>query len=273
MKIAVIGAGWLGLPLCQQLKKSGKTVFATKRTVEDAEKLTFQGIDAFPYQLGDECLPETIADCDIYIINIAGGRHRLDKDLFQTQMQKLMEQCINEETKKLLFVSTTSVYGERSREILENSEVEPLTDSACAHVFIENFLKEAYAKQCCILRLAGLIGEDRNPAYHFEGKKGVTAAHKMVNFVHQQDAITAILKIVDNNHWGRVFHLCATEHPSRLAYYTQAAVTLDLVPPEFLDESEQPVVGKKVDSTETLKILDMTLQYPSPMDMLVGDDE
>lgn len=268
MKVAVIGAGWLGLPLCEKLKNSGKTVYATKRSAQDAEQVTYKGIDAFAYELGDEALPESLTKCHLYIINIGAGRRRFEKNVFETQMIKLLRQCLDDKRKKLIFVSTTSVYGERVREIKEDAEVEPISDSAQAHVAIEDFLKNNFPKSCTILRLAGLISEDRHPAVHFDGKKDVTQAHRMVNLIHRDDAISAIEKIIEKKLFGRVFHLCASEHPTRKDYYCWAAEQLELVPPQFLDETEQPATGKKIDASDTLEALELELKYPSPYGML-----
>lgn len=271
MKVAVIGAGWLGAPLAEKLKSTGKTVLATKRTREDAEHVTFKGIDAFPYLLGDKELPNPLNECHLYIINIGAGRSKFDIDSFQQQMKDLCKQCLNDKSKKLIFVSTTSVYGERVREIKEDSEVEPISASARAHVAIEDFLVENHARQCTILRLAGLIGEDRHPVVYFEGKKDITQAHRVVNLVHRDDAISAIEKIIEKKLWGRVFHLCSIEHPTRRDYYSWAAGQLELVPPEFLDDTEQPATGKKVDATDTLAALDLELKYESPYKMIKAE--
>lgn len=273
MKVAVIGAGWLGLPLCEKLKSSGITVYATKRHEEDAEQLTFKGIDTFAYKLGDDALPKSLTQCHLYIINIAAGRRAVDREQFENQMIQLIQQCLDDKRKKLIFVSTTSVYGERVREVKENDEVEPITDSAKAHVAIEDYLKNNFSKNCTILRLAGLISEDRHPVVHFDGKKDVTQAHRMVNLIHRDDAIAAITKIIEKKLFGRMFHLCASEHPTRRDYYCWAAEQLELVPPQFLDETDQPATGKKIDATDTLEALELELKYPSPYSMIVSCEE
>jgi nucleoside-diphosphate-sugar epimerase len=268
MKIAVIGAGWLGLPLCEKLKSKGITVLATKRTAEDAEQVTYNGVDAFAYSLGDEALPGPLTKCHLYIINIGAGRGRFDKDVFAQQMKTLIALCLDDKRKKLIFVSTTSVYGERVREVKEDAQVEPISASAQAHVAIEDFLFENFASQCTILRLAGLVSEDRHPAVHFEGKKDVTQAHRMVNLVHRDDAIAAIEKIIEKKMFGRIFHLCSSEHPTRKDYYCWAAEQMELVPPEFLGNTEQPATGKKVDASDSIEALGLELKYDSPYKMV-----
>ncbi|BDX08172.1 NAD-dependent epimerase/dehydratase family protein [Planctobacterium marinum] len=272
MKVAVIGAGWLGFSLCKALQKQGIEVVASKRDREQAEKLTFEGLDTFVYQLGAK-LPEALQACSHFVINIGAGRRGFEKQRFEQQMQELLRQCLAKADKRLLFISTTSVYGEANKTFTEDTLPEPISDSAKAHVAIEQFLKDNFPEQASILRLAGLIAEDRHPVYYLEGKKDITAAHKMVNLVHRDDAVAAILAVLDKQLWGEVFHLCATSHPTRRNYYTKAAEILELVPPMFLDNSDQPATGKCIDPDATLQKLELTLQYSSPFDMLPQEVE
>lgn len=268
MKIAVIGAGWLGYRLCKTFLEKDQPVVTTKQSEEDVARLNAEGISCVQFQLGERPLPQTLLDCELYVINIGAGRRGFKREEFQSKMVDLCRQCLESTDKKLLFVSTTSVYGEANQVFTEQTEPAPISDSAHAHVHIENCLRELFPQQVTILRLAGLIGEDRHPVYYLEGKKDITAAHKMVNLVHRDDAIEAIEKIISLQKWGKVFHLSATDNPSRRAYYTYAAKALELIPPLFLDDSEQPAVGKKVDAEATIAELQLTLKFPSPFDML-----
>ncbi len=268
MKIAVIGAGWLGVPLCERLQSAGHDVVATKRDQTGCDEVANQGITAFPFTLHDESIPEGVWDADIFIVNIPPGRQEFEQESFQANMLRLLRQCLASKEKRLLFVSTTAVYGESYRIITENSELDPITDSAKAHCYIESHLRDNYFGQFCVLRLAGLVGGDRHPVYHLAGKQGLWASHKMVNLVHLEDVINAILKIIEKKLWGNTFHLCAQEHPSRMEYYCWAATELELEPPTFFDDSEAPKTGKQVDPSATLDKLGLALLYPSPFDML-----
>lgn len=268
-RVVVIGAGWLGLPLAKNFKASGHEVVVSKRKPEDCQHLReVEKLEAVPWQLG-ESLPEALRHGDIYIINIAPGRRTMVKEQFVADMQVLFSECLAG-TACVLFVSSTSVYGERQRTIIETSETEPLTESALAHATLENWLQENAKPSSTILRLAGLIGEDRNPVHSFAGKKNITAASKMVNFVHRDDAIAAIIAVTKKRYWGHVLHLCATDHPSRMAYYKWAAGALYLSEPQFMDESEQKPSGKVVDASNTIQVLGLEMKYASPYQMIPG---
>lgn len=268
-RVVIIGAGWLGLPLALHLQSQSHDVLVTKRDSEACQHLkTEHNLPAIKYCLGDE-FPSSLQAADIYVINIAPGRRSIDKLQFVAEMRELFSACISERS-HILFVSSTSVYGEKDQKITESTEPEPLTDSAQAHVELENWLRENHGNQSTILRLAGLVGEDRNPATHFAGKREITASHKVVNFVHRKDVITAISAILQREVWGKTLHLCARDHPTRMAYYKWAAKQLCLPEPHFFDESEQESCGKQISANETLDCLGMSLTYSSPYQMIPG---
>ncbi|MBE1300906.1 MAG: NAD(P)H-binding protein [Alteromonadaceae bacterium] len=271
MKVAVIGAGWLGKPLAERLAATELNVVASKRTQDACEALVQSGIEACVYELGQASLTEALVDADVYFINIPPGRMKQNIAEFQASMQQLISQCLTSQEKRLLFISTTSVYGEATKEVNEASEVEPITDSAQAHCAIENFIQTQYPKQATILRLAGLVGEDRHPAFSLANKKELTAAYKVVNLVHLEDVINAVQKIMEQKQWGQLYHLCAQEHPTRMEYYVWACEQLGLEPPTFFDPSLKPNTGKVINASETLSQLGLTLLYPSSFDMLRAD--
>lgn len=268
-KVVIIGAGWLGLPLAKSLVQKGYQVLATKRDESACQTISeLEGITAVPYQLGTP-LPDELCKADIYVINIAGGRQGIDKAHFSADMQVLLQAC-SMHAANVLFVSTTSVYGERQRIIDEQSPPEPITDSAIAHVDIENWLRKHDQQRATILRLAGLVGEDRHPVYHLAGQQGITAANKVVNLVHREDVIAAIETILEQRYWGHTLHLCSTEHPTRKDYYTWAAEQLHLEAPVFFDESQQEPAGKRIDASQSLQKLGLRLKYASPYMMIPG---
>lgn len=269
MKLGIIGAGWLGTPLCKRMSELGHSVVATKREKEQCEAMNSEGVTVVPYSLSDDHLPEPLIDCDVYIINIALGKKALEPDQVKQEMQRLLKCCLANPESRLLFISSTSVYGEAEREIDEHAETQPLTSSAKLHVEFERFLIEKFQNNTSVLRLAGLVGEDRHPAASFAGKVDVTGAARCVNLIHRTDVIKAIELIIEKQVWGKVMHLCSSEHPSRMEYYKWAAEKMRLDEPMFLDESEQPKSGKTIDASKTLELLGLELSYSSPFDMVV----
>lgn len=271
MQIGICGAGWLGLPLALLLQQKNHQVVTTKRDAEAVDKLCSDGLSSVQFTLGDELASDQLSPLfasQVICLNIAPGRRTLDPEVFTTKMCEFVSYAKDAGVQHLIFISTSSVYGEASRTVYEYSSLDPITLSAKAHVAIEQHVNKTFENQGCILRLSGLVGENRHPARSLAGKKALANGHKKVNLVHQHDAIAAISSIIERNSYGQTLHLSAEDHPSRQTYYQTVAELLALEPPEFLPTDDVKDVGKQLNCELTLEKLGLELKYPSPMDML-----
>lgn len=271
MHISICGCGWLGLPLAQHLVHAGHSVTGTKRNTQAAAELSTQGITGVAFELGHarlESLPHTLFNTDVLVLNIPPGRKQFSSQHFLANMQQLIAHARQHGTKRCLFISTSAVYGESSRKVLEGSEVDPQTASAIAHVELESTVEDVFAQNGAVLRLAGLVGGARHPGKHLAGRTGLGNPHRRVNLVHRDDVIAAIEAVINLDAFGQTWHLCATEHPTRQTYYTWAANQLGLPCPTFVEEASDTPSGKILDAGHSLKTLGISLAYPSPYTML-----
>ena len=270
VQIAIIGCGWLGLPLGLSLQKSGHRIVATVRSEAGCAKIRSLGITCLQFELGDTLTNEKfvpIFNSDLLILNIPVGRNTTSSEKFSANMGGLLRQAADSNIKQVIFVSTTSVYGDQDTIISEKSPTIPSTQSGKINLAIEQLVQQYFAKQACIIRPVGLVGEDRHPAHFLAGKTKLAAPNKLVNLIHQHDVIQCIESIIKNETWGHILVLSASEHPTRKDYYTWAAKHLNLTAPSFVEEQGQPS-GKLIDASKSLAILSINLKYPSPYDML-----
>lgn len=271
MQIGICGAGWLGQPLALHLKRQGHNIVATKRQRVDAESLSSKGIMGVPFNLADILSSKTLSRLfasQVICLNIAPGRKSFDPKKYVTDMCNFIDHAHKCGVKNLIFISTSAVYGEDTRIVYEYSSIAPVTESAKAHIAIERHLNQIYGKDACILRLSGLVGENRHPARTLAGKKVMENGQRKVNLIHQDDVMRAISAIIDKGTYGLTLHLAAPHHPSRQEYYQAAADILKLIPPEFAPIKDANKVGKQINCDLTLEKLDISLSYPSPMDMI-----
>ncbi len=268
--IAIMGCGWLGLPVAQHLQAAGHSIVASCRTSDKAQQLTRLGLHAIPFQLGDDLQHPDLAPlfaADILILNIPFGRKSSQSNYYDAHMQQLVTHAAKAQIKHVIFISTTSVYGEPSGHINEQATPHPETDSAKANLAIEEWVKTSFAKHYCILRLAGLVGENRHPARYLAGRRNLAQPNKVVNLVHQTDVVQAIQAVINKGLWSETLHLCAQQHPSRQAYYTKSAQILGLATPHFA-QSEVQDSGKVIDASASISKLGIQLRYASPYDMM-----
>ena len=270
MQIAVVGCGWLGLPLAISLQTSGQNIIATCRSEQKASELTKLGLDAQRYELGDVLTHgrfDKLFASDVLVLNIPVGRKSPTTQTFAKHMQALLKHAADKQIRNLIFISTTSVYGDNCGVVTEQSPTSAQTQSGRINLAVEVLAKQYFAGRSTVIRTAGLVGENRHPAHYLAGKVGLPNPDNSVNLVHQDDVICAIQTIIKKDIWGQTLHLSALEHPTRAEYYTWAAEKLSLNAPLFV-KGQGVALGKQIDATQTLQLLGLSLKYPSPFDMI-----
>lgn len=161
----------------------------------------------------------------------------------------------------VLFISSTSVYGEDNLIVTEETELNPDTESGKQLVQAEQLLQNNQNFKTTVLRFGGLIGEDRHPIKFLAGRTNIENPNAPINLIHQDDCIGIIQKIIELNSWDQVFNAVTPFHPSRKEYYTQKAVDLNLKLPEF--NSENLTFGKTILSAKIENVLGYTFKKPN----------
>jgi nucleoside-diphosphate-sugar epimerase len=270
MQISVVGCGWLGLPLAIDLQEGDHNIVATCRSQQKAGELAQLGFDVECFELGEELGHNRLArlfTSKVLVLNVPVGRKSPTTEHYVQHMKALLKHASNSQIQNLIFISTTSVYGDNSGTVTEQRAASPQTQSGQINLAVEALVRERFAGSSTIIRAAGLVGKDRHPANYLAGKVGLLNPDNVVNLVHQDDVVCAITAVIERDIWGQTLHLSALEHPTRAQYYTWAAEKLGLNAPKFVDGTGVPV-GKKIDATRSLQKLDLSLKYPSPFDML-----
>ncbi|WP_289028819.1 NAD-dependent epimerase/dehydratase family protein [uncultured Paraglaciecola sp.] len=270
MKISIVGCGWLGQPLALRLKDCGHNIVATSRSEQKCQALSKMGLEAIKFELGDNLNAAALSpifSSQILILNIPVGRKSVTHDSFTQGIQSFLERARKAQINKVLFVSTTSVYGGEDKVVTEQSPTMPETLSGKINLAIESIVTKQFPSSSAIMRLSGLVNSDRHPAKYLAGKVDLQSPNAKVNLIHQEDVIKAIELVIDKALWGQTFHLSALIHPTRKDYYTWSAAQLGLPEPSFID-CDTPPAGKEINANQSLKELGLTLKYPSPYDMI-----
>lgn len=273
--ILLCGCGWLGQQLIQPLTQANYTLSATRRSASETDKLIEKGLIAAPFELGhpfpDYLLIEPLKTTAI--VMLPPGRRNLNCDNWLTNMKQLCNTLLKGSVSHLIFISTTSVYGEHATVITEQSPLNPQTASAKAHVELEKYLFDISKTGCSVLRLAGLVGPNRHPITSLSGRQ-LSEPSKVVNLVHSVDVIEALLRLIELGPQPLPMHVCSIEHPQRKAYYDTCAERYELPKANFIADSDgcSADTGKAIDATETWKVLGVSPKFPSPYDMVALTD-
>lgn len=192
-------------------------------------------------------------DARILIVDIPPQLRSGSGENFVSKIETLIKSIALTSIRKVLFVSSTSVYADDHHHSTATEEAEPRPDTESGRQLLEseNLLQNQSGFQSTILRFGGLIGPDRHPIKFLAGKVGVANADAPINLIHQSDCIDIIKTILKLNRWNQIYNAVAPSHPTRSDYYTRKAAELNLAAPVF---STDKSIGKIVSSEKIMQL-------------------
>ena len=275
-EISILGCGWLGLPLAKKLIENG---FSIKGSTTSEEKLTVLEENKIqPYLIAlDEDkiignITNFLTESEVLIIDIPPKLRSSQSENFVSKIKNLIIEIEKSAIKKVLFISSTSVYGDlpifsTALEVTEESALNPDSEGGKQLLEVEQLLQSNPNFKTTVVRFGGLIGKDRHPIQFLAGRENVENPEAPINFIHQEDCIGIIEKLInkglrqaqsDNWDWNETFNAVAPEHPTRADYYHKKALEMNLKVPTFVKDSKSK--GKIISSQKLQKILNYTFQ-------------
>ena len=255
-KIGVLGCGWLGLPLAKSLVADKHTVFGT--TTSGSKIAVLQKANIIAYTIGltengiEGQIENFLGELDVLIINVPPRLRSAPKESFIKKMLHLYDAIKNTALARIIFISSTSVYGDIDGLVTEDSPTRPNTESGRQLLAAENIFLNDGALNTTIIRFGGLIGPSRHPVTHLAGKTELTNGNDPVNLIHLYDCI-GIIKMVLNGNWeNKLINGVYPYHPTKEAYYTSEAIKRGLLPPSYIKNLEK--IGNKSIESKYLNV-------------------
>ena len=264
-QISILGCGWLGLPLAKSFLQNGFLIKGSTTSLEKISLLESEGITPYLVRLEEQQISASVADfladSQILIINIPPKLRGGSTENFVAKITTLLPFIENSTVEKVLFVSSTSVYGEDNEFVSEVTVLNPDTEGGRQLAIVENILQKNSRFQTTILRFGGLISDDRNPVRFLSGRENIENPDTPINLIHQDDCIGIIEKIIALNSWDETYNAVAPFHPTRQKYYTQKAIELNLALPKFA--ALNTIVGKTILNNKVIEVLDYSFIKPT----------
>ncbi len=212
-KVAIVGLGWLGMPLALSLTARGWQVTGSKTTQDGVEAARMCGIDSYPLRLEPQLVCDTedldaLMNVDALVITLPARRTGAGEGFYLQAVQEIVDTALAYHIPRIVFTSSTSVYGNVNGTVKENSPRLPQTASGQVLKELEDWLHNLPGTSVDILRLAGLVGPSRHPGRFFAGKSAPDGQH-VVNLVHLQDVVAAIELLLQAPKGGHIYNLCA----------------------------------------------------------------
>ncbi len=250
-EISILGCGWLGMALAFELINKGYSVKGSATSNNSFDKLKSKVLT--PYivdikQRENDILGFLLSD--ILIISITSKS--ID------DFENFISQIENSKVRKVIFISSTSVYPNSNGIVTEESSIK-----ISALTEIERLFRNNKIFQTTIIRFGGLFGYDRQPGNFIKVDKKIENPEGYINFIHRDDCNQIIEKIIENNTWNKTLNACADSHPKRRDFYKKEFKKLGRPDPVFNEES---LNAYKIVNSEKLKtLLDYKFKYSDLM--------
>ncbi|MFA0439306.1 hypothetical protein BCU70_05910 [Vibrio sp. 10N.286.49.C2] len=203
--VLIVGAGWLGRPLAEHLMNQGYNVTATKTSEQGVAALEGDGIDALQCNLtainDDNQNTFVKALQQKKITTIIGcfppGFRQGRGTMYATQWARLVDLAKQANVRKVIMISSTSVYPDRPT--LMTEEMASLSLSQTQADFSDKSVVMLTAEEhvvrsqldYAIVRCSGLFGPNRHPS-RFALKIKSVSDRAPANMLHLHDAIAAV---------------------------------------------------------------------------------
>jgi nucleoside-diphosphate-sugar epimerase len=266
-KTLIIGAGYIGLPLALELKASGHEVVPWVHSEESAARIGPQGFElVLAGSVGSAACWRNVPNDFELVIHCASssrGGETAYEEVFRQGAMRMNESLPRAQK---LFVSSTSVYGQTSGEMVtEESPAEPATATG---KILREAEKIALEGGATVVRSSGIYGPGRAMLWEkFQRGEAVIEGDgsRWINQIHQRDLVAALLHLTDHGLSGEIYNAADDTPVMQRDYYAWCAQALNKpLPPTgpVNTQRKRGLTNKRV-SNAKLRATGWVPRYPS----------
>lgn len=238
-----------------------------KGSTTSAEKLpTLRNAGLKPYciKVASEGIEGDIQDflsaTDVLVVDFPPGLRKDSKRNYSGAIRKLSEAIETSGVKKVIFVSSVSVYEDTESFTIYTEDATPNATSVSGKEIIsaEKIMLQNPFFDTTVIRFGGLIGAGRHPVKYLAGKSGLANPLGPVNLIHLKDCIQIIKKLLENDIFGEVYNAVYPLNPPREKYYQGKAREAGLEIPQF--DHSKASEGKIISASKVMRELEVGFQ-------------
>lgn len=275
LRVLIAGCGYVGLATGAELIKRGHLVWGLRRSASPEQALRQAGIQPLH---GDLSQPESLArlqsefDWVVYCAAASGGGLQEYRATYIEGMRNLLARLAGAPMRKLVYTSSTSVYGQNDGSIVdERSPTAPAAETSQILVKAEERLLDAARQKRCpavILRVAGIYGPGRGYwlRQFLSGEARLEGdGRRILNMVHRDDVAGAIIAALERGRSGEIYNVVDDHPATQVEVFTWLSERLNrALPPSSTEAShKRGVTNKRVSNQRLRTALGYKLKYPS----------
>lgn len=273
-KIVIFGCGYIGEKLAEACLKLGWEVTALTRNPVTAKSLNSKSVKTIVANLMNHEWHSQISLDQNYLVDCVGAAEP-NLEGYDASYRKGMRSILEwvNKTKKpldaLLFTSSTSVYPQTDGSLVtEQSNHEGVSERGKILLEAERLCLSASSDKVLkrvVLRFAGLYGPNRHLLLNHvrEGRQLKGASHRILNLLHQTDAVSSILSCLNAQTISAetTFNVSDNRHASRGEIVEWLAKKMKVKNPGFDGEEKTQIPNRKIDSGKIRKSLSWSAKY------------
>lgn len=238
MIVSILGCGWYGKALAKNLLQKSIVVKGSATSPEKLDGLRDIGITPFIVRVNaNEINYEAdFFKCNILVISIPPGLKKGEGSAYLPKLNQIAQAVLQNNIQKVLYISSTGVYGDHNKTVTEADDPNPDTQSGQILFEAENLFRNEYSFKTTIIRFGGLLGFGRHPGRFFAGKMEIPNGLAPVNMIHLEDCVGIGSAVIEQDAFGYLFNACSPDHPAKEDFYKDAALNGGYEAPEFNQE-------------------------------------
>lgn len=276
-RVLIVGCGYVGLPLGQELARQGNQVFGLRRSPAMDAAMGDAGITPLHGDITQsQTLEELPREFD-WVVNCAatsGGTAEDYRQLYVVGNFNLIEWLRPAPPEKFLYTSSTSVYGQDDAAwVAEDNATQPTSETAQILVETEQLLlgaRRQWQWPVIIARVAGIYGPERGYwlRQFLRGEARLEGdGSRHLNMIHRDDLIGAIILALEKAAPGLVFNAVDNEPASQREVFAWLSQRLGRPLPPSVDPAttvrRRGVTNKRVANARLTQQLGYRFHYPT----------
>lgn len=234
--VGILGCGWLGLPLAKSLVNQGYDIHGSTTQREKLANITAAGAKSYIVYCDEKQsngLAVFLEKISCLVLTLPPGIRKNPKRRFDLVIENILIEAVKHRIQKVVFISSTSVYGNSTGTIDETTAAVAIKESGKQLLRCEQLLLNTPSLNATILRFGGLIGPNRHPVFSLAARKSIGNPTGKINFIHLDDCLKLISLCLDVKNSKGIFNGVTPYHPSREEYYQKMAAVAGVILPPF----------------------------------------
>lgn len=241
--VSILGCGWFGVALGKSLLEDGYDVQGSGRESLEISHISQSFIKPVWIDVRARSLlyfDSQFWQSDVVVVGIPPIRNAGVEEVFPRRMQMVIDELVRKGVKRVILLSSTIVYPNNC-EIVREDDIRPGSKpSGVAWSLAETLFRNEKSFTTTIVRLAGIIGEGRDPGVFTMQRHIRKPGNVPVNIIHMDDAVGVVKELIKNDQGNETFNACSAKHPTRQELYEAAGLSKSGAMPDFLMLDEPP---------------------------------